>query len=480
MTGGMRPLVAGNLPAHPDIAETVFQGALERVRQLGDGDLGGVRGDKFGFGHGANMPEAAALRQSAKTSRHHAAALRGQCGKGKARGGDAPFGAQRSAQKQSSRRMDIGRFAQKSAVAAALAFMSCYAGSALAQSQDCERLRQAIAKSSTTGNVAQYQAAAQRQQDEIERMSAYARSIGCENHRFLFFGSEPPPSAARSISSSGACAPTSTIFAAIWAAAGAPISSRATTPNAPAQPGPGRSANVFELAVWRLEEQLPTSRPQPLTPDGTVAGPSTDAHAGSQAVCVRTCDGSFFPVSYAANGERYDSLENMCRALCPNAEVALYTFPFGSDIEQAVSPTGQRYMDSPNALKYRTTLDPNCTCRRKGQSWYEALAGAEARLGLKTKATSSSPRRNRKSFRVPSPRPRPIRRRKHRRARSRRALRPDPHIGDRRQRRRHGPQRADPDGQPRGLGHRQRRRRQLGDNRQGSGRDGRRSRPRRR
>jgi hypothetical protein len=75
----------------------------------------------------------------------------------------------------------------------------------------------------------------------------------------------------------------------------------------------------------------------------------------------------------------------MCRALCPNAEVALYTFSFGSSIEQAVSPTGQRYVDSPNALKYRTTLDPNCTCRRKGQSWFEALAGAEARLGPENK-----------------------------------------------------------------------------------------------
>ena len=281
--------------------------------------------------------------------------------------------------------MDIGRFAQNSAIAAAFAFMSCYAGSALAQSNECERLRQAIAESSSTANVGQYQAAAQRQQDEIERMSAYARSIGCENHRFLFFGSEPPPQ----------CGQINQQMARMRAnlddlrgrAGGGARGDLIARYNADcaAQPGPGRSANVFDSLFGGSKNSSDVQGEPPAAPDGTIAGPSTEAHAGSQGVCVRTCDGSFFPVSYAANSERYESLENMCRALCPNAEVALYTFSFGSDIEQAVSPTGQRYIDSPNALKYRTTLDPNCTCRRKGQSWYEALAGAETRLGPENK-----------------------------------------------------------------------------------------------
>jgi hypothetical protein len=279
--------------------------------------------------------------------------------------------------------MHIGRFAQESAIAAALALMSGYAGSALAQS-DCERLRQAIAESSPSANVAQYQAAAQRQQDEIERMSAYARSIGCENHRFLFFGSEPPPQCGQINQQLGRMrANLEDIRSHMGGGGRADLIARYNSECA-GQPGPGRSANVFD-SLFGGAKNSSDVQTAPLTPDGTVAGPSTEAHAGSQAVCVRTCDGSFFPVSYAANSERYDSLENMCRALCPNAEVALYTFPFGSDIEQAVSPTGQRYVDSPNALKYRTTLDPNCTCRRKGQSWYEALAGAEARLGPENK-----------------------------------------------------------------------------------------------
>ena len=75
----------------------------------------------------------------------------------------------------------------------------------------------------------------------------------------------------------------------------------------------------------------------------------------------------------------------MCHALCPNADMSLYTYPPSGQIEQAVSINGAKYMDLPNALKYRTSLDPTCSCKRKGESWAEALAGAEAKLGRESK-----------------------------------------------------------------------------------------------
>ena len=64
---------------------------------------------------------------------------------------------------------------------------------------------------------------------------------------------------------------------------------------------------------------------------------------GAYTVCVRTCDGSFFPVSYPGAGSRADRLEEVCQALCPNAVVALYSFPFGGTIEQAISASGKPY-----------------------------------------------------------------------------------------------------------------------------------------
>ncbi len=100
---------------------------------------------------------------------------------------------------------------------------------------------------------------------------------------------------------------------------------------------------------------------------------------GSVFVCVRTCDGSFFPLPYS--GASGASLEEICQALCPNAAVALYSMPFGGTIDQAVSLTGSPYTAQPNALKFQQAYETTCSCRRPGQSWADALAAAEARFG---------------------------------------------------------------------------------------------------
>jgi|SRR5271166_5224455 len=98
-------------------------------------------------------------------------------------------------------------------------------------------------------------------------------------------------------------------------------------------------------------------------------------------VCVRTCDGAFFPVSYFGPGSRSDTLEQVCRSLCPNADVALYSFPFGGTIDEAVSSFGEPYSRLPNAHKFEQSYTPACSCRAPGQSWAEALAPAEAKYG---------------------------------------------------------------------------------------------------
>ena len=59
----------------------------------------------------------------------------------------------------------------------------------------------------------------------------------------------------------------------------------------------------------------------------------------------------------------------------------LYSFPFGGTIDQAVSSSGEPYVNMPNALKFQQSYDPTCSCRRKGESWAEALAAAEAKYG---------------------------------------------------------------------------------------------------
>ncbi len=95
-------------------------------------------------------------------------------------------------------------------------------------------------------------------------------------------------------------------------------------------------------------------------------------------VCVRTCDGYYFPLSYSTLPSHFAEDERTCQRECPAAEVALYSYRNpGEDMDQAVSSNGQLYTALPTAYRYRTTLIAGCSCRRPGQSWADALKGAD-------------------------------------------------------------------------------------------------------
>ena len=261
---------------------------------------------------------------------------------------------------------------------------------ALAQNAECARLQQAIAAHRGSSGS---QAAVERQRAELGRTRAYAGSLGCGNRKFLMFGSDPP---AQCGEVNAQISRMEANLADLQARAGGGAGDLVARYNAEcghAQPaGP---ANVFEAlfgGIARLgapQEQEPPQtdarfedhgdQQRQSAPSGEKGG--AQAHAGSYAVCVRTCDGSFFPVSYSGAGSRADSLEDVCRALCPNADMALYSFPFGGTVDEAASATGEPYANLPNAGKFEKAYDPSCSCRRKGQSWADALAEAEARYG---------------------------------------------------------------------------------------------------
>jgi len=272
---------------------------------------------------------------------------------------------------------------------ALLALLACGGLSAqneaFAQSAECARLQQAIA-SAPRGN-GQAQAAAERQRAELARTSAYARSIGCDNQKFLFFGSDPPPQCGEI---KGQIARMQASLADLQARAGGGRAELVARYNAECVNAPRQPANLLE-ALFGGFARPPGPSVETLPPDEqqqTIEksieeekNSGVNARAGSYAVCVKTCDGSFFPVSYSGAGSRADSLEDVCRSLCPNADVQLYSFPFGGTISQAVSANGEPYVNLPNALKFEQTFDGSCSCRRKGESWAQALAAAEAKYG---------------------------------------------------------------------------------------------------
>ncbi len=91
-------------------------------------------------------------------------------------------------------------------------------------------------------------------------------------------------------------------------------------------------------------------------------------------LCVRTCDGYYFPISYSTVPGKFADDENVCRRLCPAAEAVLYSHRNpGEDMARATNVNGQLYSDLPNAFAYRKQYNAACSCRAPGQSWAQAL-----------------------------------------------------------------------------------------------------------
>ncbi|MFL6798383.1 MAG: DUF2865 domain-containing protein [Xanthobacteraceae bacterium] len=105
------------------------------------------------------------------------------------------------------------------------------------------------------------------------------------------------------------------------------------------------------------------------------AAPATGTY---RTLCVRTCDGYYFPISYSTVPARFADDELVCRRMCPAAEVTLYSHHNpGEDVARAVSASGKSYSELPKAFSYRKQYDAACTCRAPGQSWLQALRPAD-------------------------------------------------------------------------------------------------------
>lgn len=83
-----------------------------------------------------------------------------------------------------------------------------------------------------------------------------------------------------------------------------------------------------------------------------------------RAVCVRLCDGFYYPVSYSTYGSQLSQEAEKCQANCAApAELYVYRNP-GQEIEQAISLSGSAYMDLPVALRYRQEYVKGCSCKQ--------------------------------------------------------------------------------------------------------------------
>jgi hypothetical protein len=95
-------------------------------------------------------------------------------------------------------------------------------------------------------------------------------------------------------------------------------------------------------------------------PESDIQRPRTlySYSGGSQAYCVRTCDGRYFPIAATGNQSRAAS----CNSFCPASDTRVV---YGSNIDDAITESGKPYSELPNAFRYRSELVAGCTCNGK-------------------------------------------------------------------------------------------------------------------
>jgi hypothetical protein len=250
---------------------------------------------------------------------------------------------------------------------------------ALAQSPNpaCQRLEAQLA-SLDRGNSDPARAqqirgaedAVNRQQFEVDRLVAQSRRMSCENSGFFSIFSNPPPQCgglSRQIDQQrNALERLQNQLEQLSGGTTERASQRQSLLIALGNNGCGaqyRSAALQGQQGGFFDRLFGGFSGQP----GAMGG-------GFRTICVRSCDGFYFPISYATTSDRFRDDDQTCQRMCPAAEVSLYTYHNpGEEVAQAVSLNGRLYTELPTAFSYRKAVNPACSCRRPGESWANAL-----------------------------------------------------------------------------------------------------------
>ncbi len=93
--------------------------------------------------------------------------------------------------------------------------------------------------------------------------------------------------------------------------------------------------------------------------------------ASYRTMCVRSCDGYFFPISFATTSSHFRDDESKCHSQCAApTDLYIYRNP-GEEVEQMVSLDGKPYAQSKNAFKHRKVFVKGCSCKPEEYSLQE-------------------------------------------------------------------------------------------------------------
>ncbi|QJR19177.1 DUF2865 domain-containing protein [Pelagibacterium halotolerans] len=83
-------------------------------------------------------------------------------------------------------------------------------------------------------------------------------------------------------------------------------------------------------------------------------------------VCVRTCDGFYWPISFSTTDDYVAQDAIRCHEMCPGTEVAMFSYRNpGEEPEDMISLSGTPYRSMPYAFRFREEIDTNCSCQTR-------------------------------------------------------------------------------------------------------------------
>ena len=276
------------------------------------------------------------------------------------------------------------------ATAAAIALAWAAAAFAQAPGPNCQGLVAQLASLDAGNNdparaeqLRRFEDAVHQQQFQVDRLVSQARQMGCERSGFFSIFSNPPPqcgSLNRQIDQ--ARNGLDRVQMQLEHAQGGTAERAAQRQSILIALGENNCGPQYRSAAIQGQQGgffdrlfgLPGSGGAGGPDGGAINAPQQPMGSTYRTVCVRTCDGYYFPISFATTPDHFQEDAQTCQRECPAAQVQLYTYHNpGEDMTQAVSLDGHPYSQMPTAFQYRKALSPACGCRRPGESWSEAL-----------------------------------------------------------------------------------------------------------
>jgi hypothetical protein len=235
-----------------------------------------------------------------------------------------------------------GYWSRWTVAGAAVAVAAIYAVPAEAEWGLCAQMQaDFIAVDRAAGNAATGNP--DRLAQQVDSARSAARRAGCQ--RFLFFG--PPPSR----DCPAIMARLDQLERAYADAGGS---------------GGGGGGFFFGFGRQSVTARRSQLRDQLLAYGCTVP----ESVSGSyRTLCVRTCDGYYFPISYATSRSRFKTDAAVCQSLYPPGAADLYVHhTTGEDATAAVSAaTGEPLASQSFAFAYRSSYDKTCAALFRAQ-----------------------------------------------------------------------------------------------------------------